>query len=120
MSALASTPAVAADKLSTATAAPVYVVAIVAAARLGGFVAGASASLLSFVALNYFFTPPLGTFNVDKAEDLVGGYSNARCRRPNRNLEARPQALGRDDRRREAARGDHRLPGRSFVAQCSR
>jgi two-component system sensor histidine kinase KdpD len=71
MSALASTPAIAADKLSTATAAQVYVVAVVAAARLGGFVAGASASLLSFLPLNYFFTPPLGTFNVDKAEDLV-------------------------------------------------
>jgi two-component system sensor histidine kinase KdpD len=71
MSALASTPAIATDVLSTATAALVHVVAVVAAARLGGFVAGASASLLSFLALNYFFTPPLRPFNVDKAEDLV-------------------------------------------------
>jgi two-component system sensor histidine kinase KdpD len=48
-----------------------YVLAVVAAAAIGGFPAGLTASLLSFLALNFFFTEPLHTFRVDKVEDLL-------------------------------------------------
>lgn len=57
--------------LSTTTAALGYVLAVTAAAAIGGLAAGLVASTLSFLALNYFFTPPYRTFVVTKAEDLI-------------------------------------------------
>ena len=48
-----------------------YVLAVAAAAVVGGSWAGWAASLLSFLALNFFFTPPLSTFSVEKTQDLV-------------------------------------------------
>jgi two-component system sensor histidine kinase KdpD len=57
--------------ISTATAALAYVLAVVAAATAGGLVGGLAASLLSFLALNFFFTEPFHTFEVSKPEDLV-------------------------------------------------
>jgi two-component system sensor histidine kinase KdpD len=48
-----------------------YVLAVAASAVVGGAWAGWAASVLSFLALNFFFTPPLGTFSVEKSQDLV-------------------------------------------------
>lgn len=58
-------------RTSTTTAALAYVLAVVLAAAGGGVGAGLTASVLSFLALNFFFTPPLRTFAVQKSEDLV-------------------------------------------------
>jgi two-component system, OmpR family, sensor histidine kinase KdpD len=57
--------------VSTATAALAYVLAVVAAAVIGGLPGGLGASLVSFLALNFFFSEPFHTFRVDKVEDLV-------------------------------------------------
>ena len=55
----------------TTSAALAYVVAVMIAAATGGIAAGLLASVLSFLGLNFFFTPPEHTFRVDKVEDLV-------------------------------------------------
>lgn len=52
-------------------AASMYILAVVGAAALGGLWSGLGAAVLSFLGLNYFFTPPRETFRVDKEEDLV-------------------------------------------------
>lgn len=57
--------------VSTTTAALAYVLAVTAAATIGGIASGLTASLISFLALNFFFTPPFHTFNVTKTEDLI-------------------------------------------------
>ena len=57
--------------VSTTTAALAYVLAVVAAAAGGGVWPGLVASVLSFLALNFFLTPPLHTFTVAKTQDLV-------------------------------------------------
>lgn len=44
--------------VGVATAALAYVLAVATAAAIGGFRAGFAASLISFVGLHYFFTPP--------------------------------------------------------------
>jgi two-component system sensor histidine kinase KdpD len=54
----------------TAVVAVLYVLAVVIAARVGGALGGVGASLLSFLSLNFFFTPPFHTF-VAAPEDLV-------------------------------------------------
>jgi two-component system, OmpR family, sensor histidine kinase KdpD len=48
-----------------------FLLAVVIAARVGGAAAGIAASLLSFLSLNFFFTPPFHTFGVAEPEDLV-------------------------------------------------
>jgi two-component system sensor histidine kinase KdpD len=58
-------------RVSTTTAAMGYVLAAVAAAMVGGVWPGLVASVLSFLALNFFFTPPFHTFTVGKTQDLV-------------------------------------------------
>lgn len=55
----------------TAVVAVLYVLAVVIAARVGGAAAGIVASILSFLALNFFFTQPLHTFKVAAPEDLI-------------------------------------------------
>jgi two-component system, OmpR family, sensor histidine kinase KdpD len=60
-----------APDVSTAVAALVYVLAVVGATAMGGQIAGLVAAPLSFLALNFFFTPPRYMFVVDKAEDLL-------------------------------------------------
>lgn len=55
----------------TAVVGVLYVLAVVIAARVGGALSGIAASLLSFLSLNFFFTPPLHTFVVAAPEDLV-------------------------------------------------
>lgn len=57
--------------VSTTTAALAYVLAVTAAAAIGGLAAGLAASVISFLALNFFFTPPFHTFNVTKPEDII-------------------------------------------------
>ncbi len=52
-------------------AASLFILAVVGAAVVGGLWSGLAASILSFLGLNYFFTPPRGTFRVDKEQDLV-------------------------------------------------
>lgn len=51
--------------------ASIYLLAVVASAAIGGLYSGLAAALLSFLGLNFFFTPPLHTFRVEHAEDLV-------------------------------------------------
>jgi two-component system, OmpR family, sensor histidine kinase KdpD len=58
-------------EIPTTTAALSYVLAVVVSAAAGGFVAGLVASVCSFLALNFFFTPPLHTFAVEETADLV-------------------------------------------------
>jgi two-component system, OmpR family, sensor histidine kinase KdpD len=58
-------------RVSSTTAAMAFVLAVTAAVLIGGFPSGLSASIVSFLALNFFFTPPVDTFSVQKTEDLV-------------------------------------------------
>ena len=55
----------------TVTASLLYLLAVVAVATVGGFAAGVIASVLSFLGLNFFFTPPRHTFSVGKTDDLI-------------------------------------------------
>jgi two-component system sensor histidine kinase KdpD len=48
-----------------------YVLAVVVASGVGGARAGVAASVLSFLSLNFFFTPPLHSFGVDTPADLA-------------------------------------------------
>jgi two-component system sensor histidine kinase KdpD len=59
------------DETSTEIAALVYVLAVTGASALSGLAAGLATSILSFLALNFFFTEPLHTLNVAKPEDLT-------------------------------------------------
>ena len=56
-----------------ANAVPVllYLLAVVAASVVGHLWSSLIAAALSFAGLNYFFTPPIHTLAVDKAEDLL-------------------------------------------------
>lgn len=58
---------------STTTTVPalIYILGVVVAAVVGGIRGGLAASFLSFLGLNFFFTPPFYTFEVEKPEDIV-------------------------------------------------
>jgi two-component system, OmpR family, sensor histidine kinase KdpD len=58
-------------RISTTTAALAYVLAVVTAAAAVGIWAGLAASALSFMALNFFFTPPFHTLTVAHQQDVV-------------------------------------------------
>ena len=58
-------------RIPPSVAAVLFVVAVVVAALGAGRVAGLTAALVSFLVLNYVFTPPVGTFSVAKGEDVV-------------------------------------------------
>ncbi|MGH2691631.1 MAG: sensor histidine kinase [Actinomycetota bacterium] len=58
-------------EVSTSSAALAFVLAVTSTAVVAGMPAGLTASVLSFLSLNFFFTPPVGTFSVRKTEDLV-------------------------------------------------
>ncbi|HSJ50328.1 MAG TPA: ATP-binding protein [Actinomycetota bacterium] len=58
-------------RISTASAALLYVLAVTGASAMAGLRAGLTTSVLSFLALNFFFTEPFHTLDVAKAEDLV-------------------------------------------------
>jgi two-component system sensor histidine kinase KdpD len=53
------------------TVATLYVGAVAFSAAAGGTAAGVLASAISFLALNFFFTPPLRTLAVNRPEDLI-------------------------------------------------
>lgn len=55
----------------TTAAALAYILAVLAVAAVGGLVPGIVASILSFLGLNYFFTPTRRTFSVAKSDDLI-------------------------------------------------
>jgi two-component system sensor histidine kinase KdpD len=57
--------------VATATAALLYVPAVLAVAGLAGPVAGSCAAAASFLGLNFFFTAPLHTLRVSRSEDVV-------------------------------------------------
>ena len=59
----------------TAVVAVLYVLAVVIASRVAGALAGVAASILSFLALNFFFTEPVHTFAVAAPEDLVSLFA---------------------------------------------
>jgi two-component system, OmpR family, sensor histidine kinase KdpD len=63
------------DHPEVAAVAVLYVLSVVIAARVGGALAGIAASILSFLAFNFFFTPPLHTFAVAAPEDLVSLFA---------------------------------------------
>ncbi|HXF71595.1 MAG TPA: ATP-binding protein [Actinomycetota bacterium] len=67
VTALASLP----GDVSPTIAALLYVPAAMGAAVVGGAPAGVVASVLSFLGLNFFFTEPVHTLRVERAEDLV-------------------------------------------------
>ena len=48
-----------------------FLLAVVAAAVVGGIWAGVGSSVVGFLALNYFFTEPLHTFRVNDRDDVV-------------------------------------------------
>jgi two-component system sensor histidine kinase KdpD len=48
-----------------------YLLAVVAAAAVGGVGSGLGAALVSFVGLNFYFTTPLHTLRVSKPQDVV-------------------------------------------------
>src|SRR5438034_1419985 len=56
---------------AAAVPALLYLLAVVAAEVVGHLWPALLAAALSFVLLDYFFTPPVHTFAVDKAEDLL-------------------------------------------------
>lgn len=56
---------------ASVTAVSMYLLGVVAAAAIGGLWSGLGASILSFLGLNFFFTPPRHTFRVGRMEDLV-------------------------------------------------
>jgi two-component system sensor histidine kinase KdpD len=49
----------------------VYLLAVVGAALIAGWRGGLVASVLSFLGLNFFFTPPFHTWAVERSEDVV-------------------------------------------------
>lgn len=55
---------------NTTVAAMSFLLGVLSATLLGGLAAGMTASVAAFLALNFFFTPPFHTFEVDKPEDL--------------------------------------------------
>lgn len=59
------------DPTEPAGAVSLYMLAVVAAAAIGGLWSGLTAALLSFLGLNFFFTRPRHTFRVTKVEDVV-------------------------------------------------
>ena len=59
------------EVVPTSVAALAFVLAVTISAAVGGLWAGIAASLISFPALNFFFTAPRFTFAVEKTEDVV-------------------------------------------------
>lgn len=68
---LATAPAALPGTIPHTTSALIYVLAVVVAAASGGLPAGMIAAVLSFLALNFFFTPPRHTLTVERPEDVA-------------------------------------------------
>src|SRR2546425_12049785 len=60
---------------SETNAAMLYLMSVVGAALIGGLRGGLIASFLSFLGLNFFFTPPLRTFAVAKGGDILALFA---------------------------------------------
>jgi two-component system sensor histidine kinase KdpD len=58
-------------RIPTTTAALCFVLAVLVATAVGGLPSGLLASACSFLALNFFYTPPFHTLAVESTEDLV-------------------------------------------------
>ncbi|HEX9697721.1 MAG TPA: ATP-binding protein [Actinomycetota bacterium] len=71
----ATLPAFAGDAVPTSVAALAYVLAVTISAAKEGLRGGIAASLLSFPALNFFFTEPRLTFRVAKTEDVIALFA---------------------------------------------
>ncbi len=56
---------------STTAVALLFVLGVVASTSFGGQRAGLGAAILSFLSLNFFFTPPLHTFTVSSPTELI-------------------------------------------------
>jgi two-component system sensor histidine kinase KdpD len=59
------------DELQSITVGFGFLILVVVAASVGRFGPGIVASILGFIAFNFFFIPPYGTFRVDRAEHVV-------------------------------------------------
>jgi two-component system sensor histidine kinase KdpD len=59
------------DDLQTLTIGFAFLIVVVAAASVGRLGPGILASIVGFLAFNFFFIPPYGTFSVDRAEHVV-------------------------------------------------
>jgi two-component system sensor histidine kinase KdpD len=92
------------DTLSTAVVALLYLVPVVVSAVLWGRLAGISASVLSFLAINYFFIPPYYTFRVRHAQDFLAMLALLGVAILISELMARAQARFEVARQREQAR----------------
>lgn len=53
------------------SAGSILLLGVVAAAAIGGLWSGLGASLLAFISLNFFFTPPLHTLRVEGSDDVI-------------------------------------------------
>jgi two-component system, OmpR family, sensor histidine kinase KdpD len=56
---------------STSVVALLYLLVVVICTTLAGFMGGIAASILAFLAFNYFFLPPFNTFRVYHTQDLI-------------------------------------------------
>ncbi len=56
---------------STSVVALLYLMVVVLCTTIGGFPAGVAASILAFLAFNYFFLPPFNTFTVTHTQDTI-------------------------------------------------
>lgn len=59
------------DRRSVIGATSLFLLAVVAAAAFGGHRSGFAASVIGFLSLNFFFTPPYHTFSVQHRGDLI-------------------------------------------------
>ena len=59
------------DRRSLVGATSLFLLAVVVAAAFGGRRSGIAASVVAFLALNFFFTPPYHTFVVQQAAELI-------------------------------------------------
>jgi two-component system sensor histidine kinase KdpD len=60
--------------LSTSVVALLYLLIVVLCTTIGGYTAGIAASILAFLAFNYLFLPPLGTFTVAHTQDILAMF----------------------------------------------
>jgi two-component system sensor histidine kinase KdpD len=56
---------------STSVVVLLYLLVMVVCTTIGGFPAGITASVLAFLAFNYFFLPPFNTFTVTHTQDTI-------------------------------------------------
>jgi len=92
------------EALSTAVVALLYLVPVVVSAVLWGRLAGITASILSFLAINYLFIPPYYTFQVRHAQDFLAMLALLGVATLISELMARAQARFEVARQREQAR----------------